>query len=123
MKKLNSIVTCFVLFFLFLNANAQKAPDFFVGKWDVLVTGTPNGDAKMIFTIERKEGKLEGTVKLGDQAEVTKLFDIVEKETSITFNITASDYVVRFYLEKKDENHVIGNMMDQFETKGERIVK
>jgi hypothetical protein len=123
MKKLYLVVTCIILFLLSLNANAQKTNDFFVGKWDVLVTGTPNGDAKMIFTMERKDGKLEGTVKLGDQAEVTKLFDIVEKETSITFNITASDYVVRFYLEKKDENHVIGNMMDQFETKGERIVK
>jgi hypothetical protein len=123
MKKINLVATGLVLFLLTLNTNAQNTTDFFVGKWDLLVTGTPNGDAKMILSLERKDGKLDGKVIFGDQAGSANLFDIEDKGTLITFNITASDYVVRFSLEKKDDNHISGTMMDQFDTKGERILK
>lgn len=122
MKKINLVVTGLVMIFMVLNTNAQNTTDFFVGKWNLLVTGTPNGDAKMVLTLERKEGKLDGTVKLGEQGEVTKLFDIEDKGTVIRFNITASDYLVGFSLEKKDENHAVGTMMDQFGATAERIL-
>ena len=34
-----------MLFLLSMNSNAQNTPDFFVGKWNILVTVTANGDA------------------------------------------------------------------------------
>lgn len=45
MRKINLVVTGFILFVLSMNSNAQNTPDFFVGKWNILVTGTPNVDA------------------------------------------------------------------------------
>jgi hypothetical protein len=123
MKKITLISMSLVLFFLFTNSNAQNKPDFFVGKWDVLVTGIPSGDAKMIINLDRKDGKLAGTIKLGDETELTKFTSIEEKETSVTLNFPASGYDVRLTLDKKDENHVAGTLMDQFEAKGERIIE
>jgi hypothetical protein len=124
MKKAIIFLSLVILAFTIITntINAQTKTDYFVGKWDILVTGTPNGDAKMKISLDRKNGKLEGMVKLGDQAQETNLFDIEDKGTIITFNISAGDYVVRFYLERKDDNHVIGTMMDQFDVKGERIL-
>lgn len=123
MKKINLIAASLILFFLSVNSNAQNKPDFFTGRWDVLVTGIPSGEAKMIISLERKDGKLDGTIKLGDETELTKFTSIEEKETSITLNFPASGYDVRLNLEKKDDNHVAGTLMDQFEAKGERIIE
>lgn len=123
MKKINLISMCLVLFFLSMNSNAQNKPDYFVGRWDVLVTGIPSGEAKMIISLERKEGKLDGNIKFGEETELTKFTSIEEKETSITLNFPASGYDVILTLEKKDDNHVAGTLMDQFEAKGERIIE
>jgi hypothetical protein len=123
MKKINLISMSLILCFLSMNSYAQNKTDFFAGKWDVLVTGIPSGDAKMIISLERKDGKLDGTIKLGDETELTKFTSIEEKETSITLNFPASGYDVRLTLEKKDDNHVEGTLMDQFEAKGERIIE
>lgn len=123
MKKINLTLFSLILVCLSLNSTAQNKTDYFVGKWEVLVTGIPSGDAKMIISLERKEGKLDGVIKLGDETEQTKITSIDEKETSITLNFPASGYDVRLTLEKKDDNHVAGTLMDQFEAKGERILK
>jgi hypothetical protein len=123
MKKINLALAVFIWLFLFMNTNGQSKTDYFVGQWNVLVTGTPNGDAEMIVTLERKDGKLDGTIKLGEGAELTKFTSIDESEKSITLYFPAGGYDVRLTLEKKDDNHVGGNLMDQFDAKGERIIK
>ena len=55
MKKLNSIAIGFLFLLLAVGANAQSkaGADFFAGKWKVLVTGTPYGDLKRIYVLEK----------------------------------------------------------------------
>jgi hypothetical protein len=120
-NKVNFIMICFVLFIISINSVAQNIPDFFVGRWNILITGTPNGDAKMIITLERKDGKLGGIISFGEQAEPVKLASIDESEKSITLYFPAGGYDVRLTLGKVDDNHVSGSLMDQFDGKGERM--
>jgi len=122
MKKMNLFFAGVFFLLLSFSANAQDntGSDFFAGKWNLLVSGTPNGDIKMIINLERKEGKLGGTIEIVDY-ETLNISKVDEKEASITFYFNAMDHDLNIYLEKKDENHVSGSQMDMFDVKGERM--
>lgn len=122
MRKLSCVFTILVLFLLAVNANAQDANSFFIGKWKVLTVGTPNGDSKSIVTLERKDGKLTGTMASEGAPEAIKFTNVEEKENSVTVYFSASGYDVYMTLEKKDDTHVKGSMMDMFDVSGERVI-
>jgi len=105
------------------NAQAKTGADYFVGKWNVLVVGTPNGDAKMLVTLEQKDGKLTGTLSNPGQGEPTKFSNVEVKENSVTVYFTSSGYDVYLMLEKKDDNKVAGSMMDMFDATGDRVIE
>lgn len=124
MKKLNlffAVLVCSLVFSI--GAKAQASGDFFIGKWDVLSTGLPSGDAKSIVTFERKDGKLIGTMAEAKKPNVNVFRKVEEKENSVTAYFTASGYDVYIFLEKKDDNNVIGSLMDMFDCTGVRIVE
>ena len=123
MKKLSLFFAGLFFLILSFNANAQTQPakDYFAGKWNVQVEGTPQGDGKMVVALERKEGKLEGAITSKDAPEPNKITKVEEKEKSIILYFTANGYNVNLTLEKKDDDHVTGNMMDMFDATGERI--
>jgi hypothetical protein len=123
MRKLSFILTVFVLLMFSLQSNAQDTKNFFVGKWKVLTVGTPNGDATSIVTLEQKDGKLTGNMSSQGSNESIKFTNVEEKENSVTVYFTASGYDVYMTLEKKDDNHVTGSMMDMFDVSGERVVE
>lgn len=113
------------IFFLLLsidaNAQAKTVTDYFAGKWEVLVVGTPNGDAHSTLTLGRVDGKLAGDFKSGTEAAI-KLSKVEEKADEVTVYFTSSNgYDVYLLLKKKDENHVEGTMMDMFDATGVRI--
>jgi len=99
---------------------AQK--DFFAGKWEFTVLGTPNGDAKFSTTLTRKEGKLTG--ELSDPNNPTKekiaITKIDEMSDKITIYFTSSGYDVNLEMSKVDENNLKGSMMGMFDAKGVR---
>src|SRR5882762_5932785 len=103
MKKLSLIFTVVVGLFMSLTVKAQTtaaAPaDYFPGKWNVLVMGTPNGDSKMTFIIERKDGKLTGAVQDSTGKEVTKITSVEEKDKTITAAFTIQSYDVTLTLD------------------------
>ena len=101
--------------------DAQNPPDYFTGQWKVKIYDTPEGDAEMIVTLERKEDKLVGNIGTEGQEGTIEISSIDEKETSITIYFFAAGYDVYINLEKKDDNNLEGTLMDMFTTKGERI--
>jgi len=123
MKKLSSLFAGIFLLVLSFNANAQTQPskDYFVGKWSVLVEGTPQGDSKMTIFLERKDGKLSGYIPPKEGVDTVKFTKVEEKEKSVTLYFSSGGYDVNITLEKKDDDHVSGNLMDMFDAKGERI--
>ena len=106
-----------------ITTDAQTTTDYFTGKWNLTIIGTPNGDSKMIANLERKDGKLAGEMTsepaMGDPITISQ---IEEKENSVKLFFNAGGYDIYIFLEKTDDNHLKGTMLDMFETKGERVV-
>jgi hypothetical protein len=123
MKKLSLFFAGLFFLALSFSAKAQTPPpvDYFVGKWNVTVEGTPSGDGKMTVVLESKEGKLAGTIVNKPGAQPTKVTKIDETEKSVTLYFNTNGYDVNLTMEKKDEDHVTGNVMGMFDAKGERV--
>jgi hypothetical protein len=121
MKKLSLIFTVVMGLFFGLNAKAQSNTDYFAGKWTVTVLGTPNGDSKMNFVFERKDGKLTGTVQDSTGKELSKITQIDEKDKTITAAFNIQSYDVTLTLEPIDADNVKGSLMNMFDAKGIRI--
>ena len=120
MKKITLIFTLIAGLFFGMNAKAQTT-DYFPGKWNVTVFGTPNGDAKMTFVLERKDGKLAGAVQDSTGKELTKITSVEEKDKSITMAFTIQSYDVTLTLDPVDDNNVKGSLMGMFDAKGARV--
>lgn len=134
MKKLNLIFTLAAALIISSTAMAQTtttAPvtsaaktattDYYPGKWNILVIGTPNGDSKMTFVLERKDGKLTGAVQDSTGKELTKITSVDEKDKTITAAFTIQSYDVTLTLDPIDDDHVKGSLMGMFDAKGTRI--
>jgi len=135
MKKINLIFVIVVGLFISFAANAQTTPpppppqapaaapagDYFPGKWNVIVKGTPNGDAKMTLVIERKDGKLSGAVQDSTGKEMTKITSIDEKDKTISAAFTIQSYDVTLTLEPVDADNVKGSLMGMFDAVGVRV--
>jgi len=120
MKKLSLIFTLVMSVLFGLSTQAQTT-DYFPGKWNVIIIGTPNGDAKMTLLLERKDGKLGGVVQDSTGKEMTKITQIDEKDKSITAAFTVQSYDVSLTLELVDNEHVKGTLMGMFDAKGVRV--
>ena len=113
-----------LMLFSFFRADAQTAPaaDYFVGKWSVIAAGTPNGDAKFVVNLDRKDGRLGGTIENSEPGKpATKIDKVEEKDNAITVYFVGGGYDVYLNLTKKDDDHVAGSLMDMFDAKGERL--
>jgi hypothetical protein len=124
MKKLSVFIAAIVCSLVFsIGAKAQAPADFYVGKWAVLTTGLPSGDAKSIVTFERKDGKLIGQMAEEGKPKANIFTKVEEKGNTVTGYFTASGYDVYIFLDKKDDNNIAGALMDMFDCTGVRIVE
>jgi hypothetical protein len=108
-------------FMLSSRAQAQSKTDYFPGRWKVTIYGTPNGDAAMIFQLERKDGKLTGTVRDSTDKEMSKLTKVDETDSSVNMFFTTQGYDVNVFLKPVPADSVKGNLMDMFDAKGIRL--
>ena len=123
MKKLSSIITGIFLLLLAVGSNAQSksGADYFAGKWKVLITGTPYGDLKRIYVLEKKDNTLTGIVQDSTGKEITRCSKVEVKDNEVTLYYQAMGNDVNITLIKKDDDNVTGSVMGAFEAKGERI--
>ena len=123
MKRLTILTAGFLSLVLSFNAQAQSktGADFFAGKWNVLITGTPYGDLKRVYILEKRDNGLAGTVLDSTGKEISKCSKIEVKDTEVTLYYTAMGNDVSVVLTKKDEDHLTGSAMGMFNAKGERI--
>ena len=123
MKKVTTIFAGIFFLLLSVAASAQSKPgaDYFKGKWSVILKGTPNGDAKMIFVLENKNDSITGVVQDTTGAEISKIDNAELKDTEITLYFNAQGYDVNLLLTKKDDDHVTGSLMSMFDAERERI--
>jgi hypothetical protein len=123
MKKVSFFLGGLFLMLLSANTYAQSkaGANYFKGKWSVLLKGTPNGDARMIFLLENRNDSIIGVVKDSTGMEISKISKVELTDTSATVHFTAQDYEVYLVMNKKDDDNIIGNLMGMFDAEGKRI--
>ncbi|MCF2496110.1 hypothetical protein [Dyadobacter chenhuakuii] len=112
--------TCIAFVFLFLgfaiNGFSQTAAtnDFFLGKWEVLVVGTPDGDSKLVTELTRKDGKMTGELKdpTGKNPNALPISNIMEEGNKMTIFFEAQGTEVSLDLAKVDDDHLKGSVMN-----------
>lgn len=123
MKKINVLLAGAFLILLSMGARAQAktGADYFTGSWSVLVKGTPNGDSKMIFVLEKKDSSMTGVLQDSTGKEISKITNAELKATQLTVYFTTQGYDVNLVMDKKDEDHTTGSLMGMFDADGDRI--
>lgn len=119
MRKIHLIVGVYMLLLIVPGKAQTKQKDFFIGKWDVLVVGTPGGDSKMIVTLSRKDGQLVGTI-IREGKDPAEIIEIEETKNSVKVYFRHNFFKVNLFLSKKDETHCIGTLMERFKATGIR---
>jgi len=123
MKKFTSVLVGILCLVVSVGVNAQSkvGADYFKGKWSVLLKGTPNGDAKMIFVLENRNDSIAGVVQDSTGTEIAKITSAELKDTEVTLYFNTQGYDVNLLLTKKDDDHTTGSLMSMFDAEGERI--
>ena len=115
------------LFFLLLSLNvkaqSKTGADYFTGTWNVLVKGTPNGDARMWIVLEKKDTTMTGSVQDSTGKEISKITSVDLKDTSATVYFNAQGYDVNLEMDKKGDDHITGSLMGMFDAVGDRVKK
>lgn len=104
-------------------AQTTAPADFFAGKWEITVLGTPNGDAKLVADLARTDGKLTGQITnaTDPSAEKIAITSIEEATDKITIGFSAQGYDVTLDLSKVDDDNLKGNMMSMFDATAKRV--
>jgi hypothetical protein len=123
MKKASFLFGGLFLLLLSTSIHAQSKPgaSYFSGKWNVLVKGTPNGDARMIMDLQTKKDSLSGVVRDSTGKEISKISSVELTDTSATVHFIAQEYEVYLVMIKKDDDNITGNLMGMFDAEGKRI--
>ena len=125
MKKVSLLLFIFLLGVSIKGFSQTTTPptDFFAGKWEIVITGTPEGDAKMVTELIRKDGKLTGELKdpTGTRP-VTPITKIEEEGTKLTIHFDTSQAgEIPLELTKVDDDHLKGSLMNMFESTAVRV--
>jgi TPP-dependent indolepyruvate ferredoxin oxidoreductase alpha subunit len=123
MKKVIFPGMALLLFATMTHAQSKSGADYFAGTWNILLKGTPNGDAKMIFVLDKKDTAMTGVVQDSTGKEMSKIEKTELKADTITVYFTAQGYDVTVTINKKDDDHVIGSLMGMFDVEGDRVKK
>lgn len=125
MKKASIILFVLFLGIAFNGFSQAAAPkDFYAGKWEITLTGTPNGDARLLTNLVRKDGKLTG--ELADASDANKekmpITKVEESPDKIAiFFLASTGDEISIDLDKADGDNLKGNLMGMFDAKAKRI--
>ncbi|AWV98527.1 ThuA domain-containing protein [Arcticibacterium luteifluviistationis] len=106
-----------------IQAPKSNHADFFVGKWNTLFVGTPQGDVKLLLDIARKDGNLVGSITPDmPDAETVQLDKIEETEEAITIYFNMMNYDLNVTLSKEGDNNLSGKLMNMIDVTSERVI-
>src|SRR5215470_4221025 len=123
MTKFKTTFAGVVTLILALNVHSQTGAgaDYFAGKRNVLIKGTPQGDARLFFVLEKKDSTMTGIVQDSTGTQISKLDKVELTANSATLYFNVQGYDVNLVMNKKDDDHVAGSLMGMFDADGERV--
>jgi hypothetical protein len=114
MKKIPIFILALLFGIAFCGFSQTATPkDFFAGKWEISISGTPRGDVKFVTDLGRKDGKLTGIlVETVDSTQKRPITKIEESATKIAIFFESSQAgELSIDLEKVDDNNLKGSLM------------
>ncbi|HEY0109488.1 MAG TPA: hypothetical protein VGB67_07675 [Fibrella sp.] len=124
MKKVSLLLLLFVLGISLKSFSQNATPvDFFAGKWEIAIVGTPMGDVKLSTDLIRKDGKLTGDlVNTADAASpklpITKVEESADKLVLYFDSSQAGELSIE--LKKVDDDNLKGALMS-FDASAKRM--
>ena len=98
--------------------------EFYIGKWNTMFIGTPQGDVKLLLNIARIDGKLVGSITPDMlNAETIELEKIEEMDEAITIYFNMMSYDLNVTLTKEGDNNLTGKLMNMIDVTSERIIE
>jgi hypothetical protein len=124
MKKVSLFLFVFLLGVCLKGFSQTTTPptDFYAGKWEITIAGSPRGDVKYLTDLVRQDGKLKGElVDSADTKEKRPITKVVETANKLVIYFESSQAgEMSMDLTKVDENTIRGSLMD-FETTAKRV--
>ena len=93
---------------------------YFIGKWNVTVKGTPNGDVTLPARFEKNGVALKGFYTDPESKEEKAMDTAYMDSDKLTFGFNISGYDVTVTLAKKDDNTATGSLMGMFDVEAVR---
>ncbi len=105
-----------------IQAAVSSFDDYYVGEWDMMILGTPQGDAKMKLSFKRENGALVGEIvpKI-EGAGTIKLDKIEETDDAVTIYFNMMNYDLNVKLEKEGDMNLKGKLMGMFDVTADRV--
>jgi len=117
------IFTAFALLFVLSMAIASTNPNpkYFEGKWEVLIKGTPQGDATLPLRFETTGDITTGYFYEEGATTESKMQTVKIADDVLTAAFNISGYDVTLYLKKVDEETAKGDLMGMFDALGTKV--
>lgn len=122
--KSNNLILAGILFMLSLTcalAGTITSPEYFEGKWSVLIKGTPQGDATIPVRFETVDGKTSGYFLEEGATKEKKMSSAIIKGDMINTAFNINGYDVTLTLKKVDADNTRGDLMGMFDAEGVRV--
>lgn len=94
--------------------DAVSAEDYYLGSWDVLVVGTPNGDVTIPMRFEEGEAGISGYFTDPQDGTEYEMTSVEMQDSTISGSFTLMDYDLTFYLKSENANEAKGSLMEMF---------
>jgi hypothetical protein len=120
MKVLFNLLVVALLSLTALQAQTSDE-SYFLGKWEVLVKETPNGNVTLPARFENKDGKLLGFFTDLESKQEKKMDTVFMNGAQIQFAFNTAGYDLTAYLTKKDDDNATGSLMDMFSMEAKRV--
>ncbi|WP_425639067.1 hypothetical protein ACPUEN_05235 [Algoriphagus yeomjeoni] len=122
--KSNKLILSSIIFMLslsFVLAASVSSPEYFEGKWNVLIKGTPEGDATIPIRFETIDGKTTGYFLEEGATEEKKMSSATINGDVINTSFNISGYDVTLFLKKVDADNAKGDLLGMFDAEGTRV--
>lgn len=118
MRKLFIILSLIILT-ISVSASGKKT-DFYIGKWDVVIKGTPGGDSKLVVDLKQDGDQLKGIVSSKKDGTVDiKEIELTTDGLSVRFK--SGWFTVELVMKEKDANHCTCKLAGHYNGESERI--
>ncbi len=104
----------------FMSSSFMANPDYFEGKWSVLIKGTPEGDATIPMRFETKDGVTKGFFMQDDTGTEYAMSSVSITDGVLRAAFNIQGYDVDINMTEVDSDNAKGSLMGMFDLSATR---